>query len=246
MHHAPPRGAFGIIVPCAEDATRVWKVMCKEKTPACDAQAEFDLMRSLSHPNIVRAHRFVIEETRTCILMDHAGLDILSGAFPAKERVQDVFVQMLSAVMHMHQCRIAHRDLKLENVLVDAAGLVRITDFGLSLAVPVEQLGQPVCETALGSRAYAAPEMWKGPYDPFKCDVWSLGMMLYALWFERLPFADAHTDPRFGRWRGLVRVGDSATQAFAQLHPIADPPDWVRERIDEMFCLDEARRVSFL
>ena len=80
------RGAFGIIVACAEDTTRVWKIIPIEKTPVHEAQSEFDIMHSLLHRNIVRAHAFVVEETRTCILMDYAGVDILNGPFPIRAR----------------------------------------------------------------------------------------------------------------------------------------------------------------
>lgn len=246
MQSSHVQGGFGIIVPCAEDSCRVWKILAIEKTPVKQARSEFEIMNSLSHRNIVRAHAFVVEETRTCILMDYAGVDILNGPFPDQSEVNGIFIQILAAVMHMHHARVAHRDLKLENVMLDASGLVRVTDFGLSIVISTENLGQSVCEIPLGSRAYAAPEMWHGPYDPFKCDVWSLGIILYALWFQRIPFSDAYKAPLFGRWRGFARLGNTPMQAFAKLGNLSDPPDWLRERIDEMLCLCEEERVSLL
>lgn len=239
-------GGFGYIVACDDDSSLVWKVIPNAKTPPHEAQREYEIMHSLSHPNIVKVYQFLTQEGRSCLQMDHGGVDLLSGTFPVQTQVYGIFIQMVSAVTYMHSRRVAHRDLKLENVLLDSSGLVRITDFGLSVVIPVGTR-DPVCDTACGSRAYAAPEMWSGKYDPFKSDVWALGMVLFALWTRRLPFSDTHNNDCFGRWRALVRLQSTPTEAFERLNFFRErPPQWVCDRIDEMIRLCEDERVSFV
>lgn len=102
-----------------------------------------------------------------------------------------VFEQIISGIQYIHKLRIVHRDLKLENLLMDYDNTIRIVDFGLSNTYKVEER----LKTACGSPCYAAPEMIqsKVPYQPIMIDVWSAGVILYAMVCGYLPFQDDDT-----------------------------------------------------
>ena len=88
--------------------------------------------------------------------------------------------QLISALEFMHERKICHRDLKLENLLVDQDGILKVTDFGLSGLHTGN--GDQVFKTTLGSPNYVAPEVLIGRgYDGFKADIWSSGVILYVL-----------------------------------------------------------------
>ena len=87
--------------------------------------------------------------------------------------------QLISGLEFMHKHNICHRDLKLENILIDKNGTLKITDFGLS---GLQSGGDDVFKTTLGSPNYVAPEVLIGKgYNGFKADIWSSGVILYVL-----------------------------------------------------------------
>ena len=90
----------------------------------------------------------------------------------------------------MHKLKIVHRDLKPENLLLDKDLNIKIVDFGLSNTYKSGEF----LKTACGSPCYAAPEMVAGKrYDPYKVDIWSSGIVLYAMVAGFLPFEDPNT-----------------------------------------------------
>ena len=96
-----------------------------------------------------------------------------------------VFEQIVSGIQYIHKLRIVHRDLKLENLLMDYDKTIRIVDFGLSNTYKQEER----LKTACGSPCYAAPEMIAGQkYDGLSVDIWSCGVILFALICGYLPF----------------------------------------------------------
>ncbi len=109
------------------------------------------------------------------------------GAIPV-EKVQSIFTQLVGAVAYVHNLCCVHRDLKLENILLDKNENVKLCDFGFTR----EYEGKSsYLQTFCGTVAYSAPEMLKGEkYAGEKVDVWSLGIILYALLTGELPFDD--------------------------------------------------------
>jgi serine/threonine protein kinase len=107
------------------------------------------------------------------------------GALPV-EKVQKVFTQLVGAVSYVHNSNCVHRDLKLENILLDKHENVKLCDFGFTR----EYEGKAsYLQTFCGTICYSAPEMLKGEkYAGEKVDVWSLGVILYALLTGELPF----------------------------------------------------------
>lgn len=190
---------------------------------------EYDVLRTLSHANIVRVYSC----TDTVLYMEAAGLDwlTLESIPPALKR--DQARQLLDGVAYLHGQRVAHRDLKLENVTTDPTGRVRIVDFGL--ARRVAHAGVRCCSAKVGSKLYMAPEMWTDAhYDPMAADVWSLGVVVYALWHGNLLFAEANDDDRrFSRFRAL-QGAQTPSQAVLTLYEQTVPEEeaWVNHLID--------------
>lgn len=107
------------------------------------------------------------------------------GSLPV-EKVQKVFTQLTGAVAYVHAASCVHRDLKLENIMLDKNENVKLCDFGFTREY--EGKGNQL-QTFCGTVAYSAPEMLKGEkYAGEKVDVWSLGVILYALLCGELPF----------------------------------------------------------
>merc|ERR1712110_1138237 len=147
-------------------------------------------MKDLNHPNIVRLFEVIEEGNRLYIVMEYAPggevFDFLVAHGRMKEKDARVkFRQIVSAVHYMHQNHIVHRDLKAENLLLDAEMNIKIADFGFSNTFhPGQKL-----DTFCGSPPYAAPELFQGKkYDGPEVDVWSLGVILYTLVSGSLPF----------------------------------------------------------
>lgn len=101
-----------------------------------------------------------------------------------------LFKHLVSAVAYLHQLNIVHRDLKPENLLVDWKGGLKVVDFGLSNTYRPGEL----LKTACGSPCYAAPEMISSKrYNGLDVDIWSCGVILFAMVCGYLPFEDANT-----------------------------------------------------
>lgn len=113
------------------------------------------------------------------------------GKLPV-DKVQKTFTQLVGAVAYVHQQHCVHRDLKLENILLDKHENVKLLDFGFAR----EYEGKTnYLQTFCGTICYSAPEMLKGEkYAGEKVDVWSLGIILYALLCGELPFDDDEDD----------------------------------------------------
>lgn len=101
-----------------------------------------------------------------------------------------IFQQLLNAVEYLHSIGITHRDIKPENILLDHNNFVKLIDFGLSSFYQKNEKLMTSC----GSPCYAAPEMLvEKAYDPLLADIWSCGIVLYAMVCGFLPFEDKST-----------------------------------------------------
>ena len=153
---------------------------------------EIQLLWKLKHTNIVHLYDILYAERAVYIVMEVVKGRELFDYVLQKERLDEdearkVFCEIVSAVDYMHRSGVVHRDLKLENIMVDEQGHIKIIDFGLgNFFHPKARLS-----TFCGTPDYCAPELLHGrSYVGPEVDVWSLGVILYVLVTGFMPFAD--------------------------------------------------------
>ncbi|KAJ5091331.1 hypothetical protein NUU61_006201 [Penicillium alfredii] len=192
---------------------------------------EISILRDLSHPNIVRLHEMVETDRHIGIIMEYASggelFDyILNNRYLKDNSARRLFAQLVSGVGYLHKKGIVHRDLKLENLLLDRNRNIIITDFGFANTFnPTDPLDEEIeynltnkeyvkrkrldkpgpnglrrgdlMQTSCGSPCYAAPELVVSDslYTGRKVDVWSCGVILYAMLAGYLPFDDDPANP---------------------------------------------------
>ncbi|KAH9711730.1 protein kinase domain-containing protein [Citrus sinensis] len=159
-----------------------------------NVQREIINHRSLRHPNIVRFKEVILTPTHLAIVMEYASGGELfericnAGRF-SEDEARFFFQQLISGVSYCHAMQVCHRDLKLENTLLDGspAPRLKICDFGYSKSSVLHS--QP--KSTVGTPAYIAPEvLLRHEYDGKIADVWSCGVTLYVMLVGGYPFED--------------------------------------------------------
>ncbi len=146
---------------------------------------------SLSHPNIVEMYDVGEDDGRYFIVMEYVeGVTLKNlikrrGALTLSE-VIDIMLQLTSAIACAHDSYIIHRDIKPQNVLILDDGRVKITDFGIAMALNSNELTQT--NSVMGSVHYLPPEQANGTGATIKSDIYSLGILMYELLTGNLPF----------------------------------------------------------
>ncbi|GBM93044.1 Hormonally up-regulated neu tumor-associated kinase [Araneus ventricosus] len=164
----------------------------KEDYVLRNLQREAKILRKLNHPNIVNFYEEFSHNELYCLAMEHINGPDLHHYLQKQvyRRVSEktakvFFYQMVSAVHHMHRANILHRDLKQENILLEYEKVIKIVDFGLSNTYQPKVLLRTHC----GSLVYAAPELFQ-QHSVYGAgvDLWSLGVILYAMVVGSMPF----------------------------------------------------------
>ena len=147
---------------------------------------------SLSHPNIVNIYDVGEEEDILYMVMEYVdGLTLKEyiqqyGPIEVSERV-DIMKQIVPAIAHSHENDIVHRDIKPQNILMNKYGEVKVTDFGIAIALSATALTQT--NSILGSVHYLSPEQARGGMATKKSDIYSIGILFYELLTGKLPFS---------------------------------------------------------
>ncbi|MHC5372892.1 Stk1 family PASTA domain-containing Ser/Thr kinase [Enterococcus sp. LJL120] len=145
----------------------------------------------LVHPNIVSVYDVGEDNGLQYLVMEFVrGMDLkryIQTHFPIPfGKVVDIMDQILSAVALAHEHRIIHRDLKPQNVLIDEDGVVKITDFGIAIALSETSITQT--NTMLGSVHYLSPEQARGSMATKQSDIYAMGIILYEMLTGQVPF----------------------------------------------------------
>lgn len=195
---------------------------------------EVQIMKLLNHPHIIKLYQvmetkdmlyIVTEYAKNGEMFDH----LTSNGRMSEDEARKKFWQILTAVDYCHRHHIVHRDLKTENLLLDANMNIKLADFGFG---NFYNAGEPL-STWCGSPPYAAPEVFEGKeYEGPQLDIWSLGVVLYVLVCGSLPF-DAPSLPALRQrvTEGRFRIPFFMSQDCENL-------------IRKMLVVDPARRIS--
>ncbi|KAJ7952915.1 Protein kinase superfamily protein [Quillaja saponaria] len=198
--------------------------------------------RSLRHPNIVKFKEVILTPTHLAIVMEYASGGELfericnAGRF-TEDEARFFFQQLISGVSYCHAMQVCHRDLKLENTLLDgsSAPRLKICDFGYSKSSVLHS--QP--KSTVGTPAYIAPEvLLKQEYDGKIADVWSCGVTLYVMLVGGYPFEDPDEPKDFRKTIQRILSVQYSIPDFVQISPEC------RDLIARIFVSDPAQRIT--
>ncbi|KAF5748973.1 SNF1-related protein kinase catalytic subunit alpha KIN10-like isoform X1 [Tripterygium wilfordii] len=195
---------------------------------------EIKILRLFMHPHIIRLYEVIETPSDIYVVMEYVKSGELFDYIVEKGRLQEdearnFFQQIISGVEYCHRNMVVHRDLKPENLLLDSRCNVKIADFGLSNIMRDGHF----LKTSCGSPNYAAPEVISGKlYSGPEVDVWSCGVILYALLCGTLPFDDENIPNLFKKIKGGIYTLPS------HLSPGA------RDLIPRMLVVDPMKRIT--
>lgn len=154
-------------------------------------QREALSVSNLSHPNIVEVYDVGEEDGQYYIVMEYIEGKTLKqllykrGALTLPE-VIDIMTQLTDGLSHAHEAYIIHRDIKPQNIMIEDNGTIKITDFGIAMAVNATQFTQT--NSVMGTVHYLPPEQANGKSATVKSDIYSLGILMYELLTGSVPF----------------------------------------------------------
>lgn len=202
---------------------------------------EIGTLKLLRHPNVVRLHEVLASKTKIFMVLEYVDGGELFDRIACKGKLSEaegrrLFQQLVDGVSYCHSRGVFHRDLKLENVLIDAKGNVKISDFGLS-ALPQDLRGDGLLHTTCGSPNYVAPEILSNRgYDGTTSDIWSCGVILYVILTGYLPFDDRNLAVLYQKiFKGDAQIPSWLSPGAQNLiRRILDPNPCTRITMDEI------------
>jgi len=200
------------------------KILNRQKIKSLDVvgkiRREIQNLRLFRHPHIIRLYQVISTPTDIFMIMEYVSGGELFDYIVKHGRLKEhearrFFQQIISGVDYCHRHMVVHRDLKPENLLLDERLNVKIADFGLSNIMTDGEF----LRTSCGSPNYAAPEVISGKlYAGPEVDVWSCGVILYALLCGTLPFDDEHVPTLFRKIKsGIFPIPDYLDKSVVNL-----------------------------
>lgn len=185
-------GSFGKIYLAVHNFTRSKVVLKAASKNDPQLVREIHHHRLFKHPHIAQFYEFIITESRVWLVLEYCPNDDLYSYLINYRRIsinetRRLFAQICGAVAYTHSKNCAHRDLKLENILLDKHNDAKLSDFGFTR----EYIPPSFLETVCGTTCYMAPEMLlRKKYAGEAVDVWSLGVICYTLLYGEMPFEE--------------------------------------------------------
>mmetsp|Transcript_43989 Transcript_43989/g.113929 ORF Transcript_43989/g.113929 Transcript_43989/m.113929 type:complete len:517 (+) Transcript_43989:331-1881(+) len=214
------------------------KILNKKKIKAMEMEEkvrrEIKILRLFMHPHIVRLYEVIESHSDMYVITEYVKSGELFDYIVEKGRLMEdearhFFQQIVSGVEYCHRNMVVHRDLKPENILLDSKMHVKIADFGLSNVMRDGRF----LKTSCGSPNYAAPEVISGKlYAGPEVDVWSCGVILYALLCGSLPFDDENIPNLFKKIKGGI------------FHLPTHLSPGARDIIPRMLLVDPLKRIT--
>ncbi|KAI9620385.1 hypothetical protein KEM48_008172 [Puccinia striiformis f. sp. tritici PST-130] len=197
-------------------------------------EREIVIMKLIDHPNVMRLYDVYENSHEIYLVMEYVEGGELFEYLVSRGRLSEdealnYFQQIIRGVDYCHRFNICHRDLKPENLLLDKANNIKIADFGMA----AWEASGKLLETSCGSPHYASPEIVAGiNYHGSSSDIWSCGVILFALLTGRLPFDDENVSDLLTK----VRIG-----VFNMPPDISGP---VQDLIRRMLTVDPMKRLT--
>ncbi|KAF9134406.1 hypothetical protein BGW39_007158 [Mortierella sp. 14UC] len=197
-------------------------------------EREIAIMKLINHPHVIRLYDVYETEKELFLVMEFVAGGELFEYLVNKGRLDEAealrfFQQIIVGLAFCHKRKICHRDLKPENLLLDDRMNVKIADFGMA---SLQKTGR-LLETSCGSPHYASPEVVTGlKYDGSSSDIWSCGIILYALLTGHLPFDDENIRQLLSK----VKAG--------KFHMPTDISPSARDLISRMLTVNPKRRIT--
>eukprot|EP01071_Lankesteria_metandrocarpae_P005606 Lankesteria_metandrocarpae@DN4061_c0_g1_i1.p1 len=234
-------GTFGKVKLAVHEGTGskvAIKIINKAKMMSMDmlhkVRREINILQTVAHPHVLRLYELIDTPTDIFMVMEYVPGGELFDHIVQKSRLPEdearrFFQQIVAGVEYCHQRLVCHRDLKPENLLLDTNLNVKVGDFGLSNFIKDGDF----LKTSCGSPNYASPEVVSGKaYTGPEVDVWSCGVILYALLCGSLPFDDEHVPNLFKRIKhGNFTLPGHLSEASRSL-------------IIRMLVVDPSKRIS--
>ncbi|KAL6944952.1 hypothetical protein ACO0QE_002394 [Hanseniaspora vineae] len=231
-------GSFGKVYLAYHKLTHVKVVLKTGSKTDPNVVREVMFHKNFHYEHITKLFEIVVTENTVWMVLEYCpGNELYEhlihmGRMPLGETTR-LFAQICSAVYYSHSMRCVHRDLKLENILLDCNGNAKLTDFGFARDCSTKTLLETIC----GTTAYMAPELIenKPHYDGYKIDVWALGIMLYTMLAGFMPFDEVddmktrwlivHTDPKFDITALDKNINNTKPSNDSAVHSEIFPPE---------------------
>ncbi|CAD8095396.1 unnamed protein product [Paramecium primaurelia] len=204
-------------------------------------EKEIEILRQLDHPNIIKLIDFKRTQNHYYLVFEYCengDLDAYirkyspNGKLP-EEEVRRIVQQLALALQQMYKLRIVHRDLKLANILVSKNFQIKLADFGFAKYMEDDQYLTSYCGTPLTM----APEILQRKQYNEKCDVWSVGVIIYQMIYGKSPFIP----PKGGNINDLIAIINKGDLQF----PDSSITPKLKELLLQMLQQDFKRRISF-